>query len=129
MPCPVPHSTDRPDTVRGREAAYSAVGSQRRVPPLVSKGDPIRDGSRWITKATSTGVWAEPRSKPALPHGGKMQALGLFRPHQKSGPGVAGWSEIVDQSGPEVTHTLQAVRVNDEQASPEELRLAQKVGS
>eukprot|EP00964_Phaeocystis_antarctica_P034847 scaffold19854_cov64-Phaeocystis_antarctica.AAC.3 len=35
------------------------------------------------------------RRKPPLPQGGRGQALGLFRPHQKSGPGSAGWLDLV----------------------------------
>jgi len=27
--------------------------------------------------------------------GGRGQALGLFRPHQKGGPGTAGWLDLV----------------------------------
>jgi hypothetical protein len=36
------------------------------------------------------------RRKLPLPIGGRGQALGLFRPHQKSaGPGSAGWLDLV----------------------------------
>ena len=71
----------------------TAPAHHRRVPSLVGL---VPGGApRANTAPADTPVEAVMRRKLPLPQGGRGQALGLFRPHQKSGPGPAGWLDLV----------------------------------
>ena len=71
----------------------TTLAHRRRVPSLVNlvPGAAPRANTALADKPVETVM----RRKPPLPQGGRGQALGLFRPHQKSGPGSAGWLDLV----------------------------------